>query len=344
MIESSGKVYLFQTIIMKFFKTKTTTIMKMMKLASVGLIALTLVVFFACKKSVTDPSLTSAAKKTTQLDAPTVACSGTVTGASITLSVTAGTSGAPAGFTVQWMKKSDYDTYGWSSNTTSPSYCAASFSGVPSCSNYNLVSGASIQVTIGDEFDACGASGGCGDLLCGTDYVFRVFAHNDPVSGAAKSNYSNTATCSTAPCGGQNCTYTQGYWKTHGPVGCATGNNTDQWFDNITTPGTPVQVTSLTIGTVTYTDLQICTILNTPAGGNGLISLAHQLIAAKLNVVKGSDASSIQSSIDAADALIGSLVIPPVGGGSLAPSSTSSLVTALTNYNEGLTGPGHCSN
>jgi len=75
-----------------------------------------------------------------------------------------------------------------------------------------------------------------------------------------------------------------------------------------------------------------------------LLSLAHQLIAAKLNIANGSSAVSIQSSIDAADALIGSLVIPPVGSGTLAPSATSALVTALTNYNEGATGPGHCSN
>jgi hypothetical protein len=46
--------------------------------------------------------------------------------------------------------------------------------------------------------------------------------------------------------------------------------------------------------------------------------------------------------IDAADALVGSRVVPPVGSGYLAPSSTSALNTALTNFNEGLTGPEHC--
>ena len=75
-----------------------------------------------------------------------------------------------------------------------------------------------------------------------------------------------------------------------------------------------------------------------------MISLAHQLIAAKLNIANGADATAIQSSINAADALIGNLVIPPVGSGFLAQSATSTLVTALTNYNEGATDPGHCSN
>src|SRR5690348_7583324 len=125
--------------------------MKMLKLSSAGLVALTLVLFFACKKNVADPLVTSAAKKTAQLDAPTASCSGIATGASITLTVTAGASGAPAGFTVQWMKKSDYNTYGWSSNSTSPSYCQASFSGVPGCSNYNLAPNTPVNVTIGDE-------------------------------------------------------------------------------------------------------------------------------------------------------------------------------------------------
>jgi hypothetical protein len=129
----------------------------------------------------------------------------------------------------------------------------------------------------------------------------------------------------------KGCTYTQGYWKTHGPAGCARGNNMNEW-----------PVTTLMLGSRTYTDAELCAILNTPVQGNGLINLAHQLIAAKLNVANGASGSSINSSITAADALIGSLVIPPVGSGYLAPRATSALVTALSNYNEGITGPGHC--
>jgi len=180
-------------------------------------------------------------------------------------------------------------------------------------------------------------------LNCGTPYIFRAFAHNIP-GGLKASDKSGTTQCTTFDCGGQGCTYTQRYWKTHGPAGCATGNNTNQWFDKITDPANPVQITGLTLGTVSYTDLQLCSILNTPAGGNGLISPAHQLIAAKLNIANGADATAIQSSINAADALIGNLVIPPVGSGFLAQSATSTLVTALTNYNEGANDPGHCSN
>jgi hypothetical protein len=83
--------------------------------------------------------------------------------------------------------------------------------------------------------------------------------------------------------------------------------------------------------------------MNTPAAGNGLIALAHQLIATKLNIANGaSHPAAIDTAIADADALIGNLVIPPVGNGSLPASSTSVLTSLLANYNEGATGPGHC--
>jgi len=66
------------------------------------------------------------------------------------------------------------------------------------------------------------------------------------------------------------------------------------------------------------------------------------LIAAKLNIAGGADDSAIASAVAAADALIGGLVVPPVGTGSLPNSSTSGLTGTLTSYNEGTIGPGHC--
>ncbi len=127
--------------------------------------------------------------------------------------------------------------------------------------------------------------------------------------------------CPAPPAG---CTLTQGYWKNHAQA----------W---------PVQ--SLTLGTVTYTKTQLISILNTPVKGNGLISLSYQLIAAKLNQASGASVPpEVASAIAAADALIGGLVVPPVGSGSLSTDSTSSLGTTLDNYNNGLAagGPSHC--
>lgn len=302
-------------------------------------------VVFSCSKTELDNVNLSAASAqnakptpTTVLDAPSIDCAPTkATGSSIMLVVRAGNSGAPAGFSVQWMLKSEYDANGWPAssevNTETSSFCKASFSGVPGASYYNLPSQGYVEVTIGDVlYDQVGASSPCENvpLLCGKEYVFRAFAHNVP-QGKAKSEFSATQTCATLACSGEtSCTLTQGYWKTHGPEGCLNGNNTNTW-----------PVTSLMLGNTSYQDTQLCSILNTPAKGNGLLTLAHQLIAAKLNVANGADASAVAASIAAADAMIGDLKVGD--GGYLAPGVTSTLTSALDSYNGGAIGPGHCS-
>jgi hypothetical protein len=83
-------------------------------------------------------------------------------------------------------------------------------------------------------------------------------------------------------------------------------------------------------------------ILDNPAQGNGLVTLVHQLIAAKLNIANGADPSAVQQTITDADNMIGALVVPPIGNGYLAPGQTGSLTETLTEYNEGTIGPGHC--
>jgi len=132
------------------------------------------------------------------------------------------------------------------------------------------------------------------------------------------------------------CTYTQGYWKNHGPGECGNGQNANAW---------PVSV--MTIGSVSYTDSELCSIFNQEVGGNGLISLAHQLIAAKLNTLKASNPASgggVDTMITQADAMIGGLEVPPVGSGVIATSVSSALNNALTGFNEGSSenGPPHC--
>ena len=120
------------------------------------------------------------------------------------------------------------------------------------------------------------------------------------------------------------CTRTQGYWKNHAEV----------WTGQ-----------SLMLGTVNYNQTLLLSILNEPVRGNGLISLSHQLIAAKLNIAAGASVpTSVATAIVAADALIGGLIVPPVGGGTLPTSATSALTTTLNTYNNGNTsgGPPHC--
>jgi hypothetical protein len=270
----------------------------------------------------------------TKVDPPVLTC-GTATQASIDIQVCAGATGLPAGFSIQWMSAADYAANGnqWYLSDD-PRLCKASFSGNASGSRYNLLAGECVTVNIGEILFDNGASTNCdGALVCGTAYVFRAFGH--ATSSLTRSDFTANLTCSTLECNDDcasgNCTLTQGYWKTHGPAGCVTGNNTNTW-----------PTTSLMLGSVSYTDLQLCSILNKPAAGNGLIALAHQLIAAKLNVAKGANGTDAASAIAAADALIGTLVVPPVGTGYLHPSLTGALTTTLAQYNEGLTGPGHC--
>jgi hypothetical protein len=125
------------------------------------------------------------------------------------------------------------------------------------------------------------------------------------------------------------CTFTQGYWKTHGPN--AKGNNSNEW-----------DLANITLGNTSYTQAEALSIFNAPVKGNGLISLAHQLLAAKLNLANGVVDPSITAAITAADALIGNLVVPPVGSGYLDPAVTAALTGQLAAFNEGITGPGHC--
>jgi hypothetical protein len=95
------------------------------------------------------------------------------------------------------------------------------------------------------------------------------------------------------------CPTGQGYWKNH----------TEVW-----------PVTELVLGGQTYTQLELIGILNLPVAGDASINLAHQLIAAKLNVVNGTDATAISSVLAQADALLATF--PGKVPYGIAPSST----------------------
>jgi hypothetical protein len=88
----------------------------------------------------------------------------------------------------------------------------------------------------------------------------------------------------------------------------------------------------LQLGNRTYNRQELQSILRQPPRGNGLVQLAHQEIAAKLNIANGADGSCVAQTLAAVDASIGNLVIPPVGNGHL---RLSSYVRTLGLYNEG---------
>jgi hypothetical protein len=120
-----------------------------------------------------------------------------------------------------------------------------------------------------------------------------------------------TPTPTATPAG---CVFSQGYWKNH----------PEAW-----------PVTELQLGNTTYTQDQLLAILHQPPRGNGILILAHQEIAAKLNIANGADGSCIAQTLADADALIGDLVVPPIGDGYLRPQDASPLADVLDQYNEG---------
>ena len=115
-----------------------------------------------------------------------------------------------------------------------------------------------------------------------------------------------------------HCTLTQGGYKNH--------------FNNLVLN---FPLGGLTLGTVFYTNVQLNAILQDNAiHGNGLLSLAHQLITAELNIFYGSiPPANVSAAIVTANSLIGSLVIPPIGTGYLNPSVESTTETTLDNFN-----------
>lgn len=258
------------------------------------------------------------------LDTPAIS-TGSSGHAKQTLFITAGPSGAPNGFTIRWMDQSTYYSNGGQFNPEpSLGESKAAFTGEPTLNTFGgqyttfkIGPNQTIRVEIGDLADESGVSGDRGELEDAVQYFFAVFANDEngnPDSGLSVIVNDQT-TAST------NCTFTQGYWKNH----------EEAW-----------PVSSLTLGTVSYTKAELLQILGQPVQGNGLISLAHQLIAAKLNIAQGADPTAASAAIVAADAMIGGLVVPPVGAGHLSPGSTSSLTQTLDDYNNGITGPGHC--
>lgn len=266
--------------------------------------------------------------------------------------------GLPAGFSVQWMTVADYAANGnqWISSDD-PRLCKASFSGNADLSRYRLAPGECVTINIGDFLFDNGASTNCaGVLQCATSYLVRAFGH--ATSEFNRSDFTNNLSSSTRDCGGQcddgdtcpfcNCCVLDAeHWPQYGPTGC-TSFTLNQW-----------PATSLTLGNATYSDLQLCEILNAQANDNGLIALAQELIAAKLNLLSmRNQLQSVQVTLcngytcdemamiarctADADTLIGGLVIPPHGNGFLEPTVTNSLVSCLHPFNASELGVGGC--
>ena len=181
-------------------------------------------VFSACQKEVKQSSVTSgdasnaneanqilvtssppsSAKNVKTMDPVTISATGySALGFSIDIKVTAGKSGAPSGFVIQWVPAAVLATYtgpvdnaGWPLDATV--FCSASLSGNASNSRYALKKGQSVTVSIGNLLLDNGASTSCpGNLGCDTEYAFRAFANAD--GSVIKSPWSNILHALTLP-------------------------------------------------------------------------------------------------------------------------------------------------
>ena len=136
--------------------------------------------------------------------------------------------------------------------------------------------------------------------------------------------YLNNPIVLNAATGCIECPLSQGYWKNHSSA----------W---------PASALPMMLGTSnTYTKQQLLTILNTPVKGDASLILAHQLIAAKLNIAAGAIAPApVPATIIAADAAIGSSLIPMNIKSSTSLGKTmTSLASTLDSYNNGKLNPG----
>src|SRR5688572_4120879 len=173
------------------------------------------------------------------LDAPVVVPMQSKPG-SVRLMVHAGDSGAPLGFYIERMKKSEYDALGGWPTSPTGSWMSGTFTGTPSFNiqgtgdAYALAPSEAIEVELGQLFDETGVSAtDLEELQPNTQYVIRVKTNG--TGPFAPSGFTETIVVGSAPLA-QNCTFTQGYWKNH----------TEAW-----------PVTNLTLGTVNYTAAEL---------------------------------------------------------------------------------------
>jgi hypothetical protein len=173
---------------------------------------------------------------------------------------------------------------------------------------------ASVTIT---ELDAAGSS------LQSIDFTSGAAPGSEDEAAGTVTVWVNAFHSSTATftnvADAEGCTYTQGWYKNPKHVWPA-GDWTN--FDN--------------------TGVSYAGILATPPKGNVYYILAHQYIAATLNVAGGASDDDIADELsDAADYFAAASPASPLPAG-WTKEMVTDLATALDEFNNGITGPGHC--
>lgn len=206
------------------------------------------------------------------------------------------------------------------------------------------------------ETDECAtitdSLGGALGTVCtdqGTFFTFNYTYQVGPYASCGDYQVVNTASFTTndtgatgasswqvdinVPCAG-GCSLTPGYWKTHSEFGPAPYDDT--WAQLANGASTPFFLSGQTYYEALWTS----------PNGNAYYILAHAYIAAQLNFLNGADPSAAQAAFDQATALLQMYTPAQIGalrGSSALRQQFVSLAGILDNYNNGLIGPGHCS-
>lgn len=179
------------------------------------------------------------------------------------------------------------------------------------------------SLDISEHLVPAGPSAGCGEYT--VPNVASFLTGDTSASGLASWSIDVTIPCNVG------CTLTQGYWKTHSDRGPAPY---DADWGNL---GPMEEDTPFFSSGKTWYQ-----VFWTPPAGNAYYNLAHQYMAAKLNVLDGASApATVTSALSSAQTLFSS-----VSGTTLTKAQRTQalqLASILDAYNNGLTGPGHCS-
>ena len=133
------------------------------------------------------------------------------------------------------------------------------------------------------------------------------------------------------------CTLTQGYWKTHSKYGPASKPDAT-W--NLLPGGLGPDTVFFLSGATWYQ------VFWTAPAGNAYYNLAHQYMAARLNVLDGASApAGVTSAISTATGLFGTYTPAQINALSSKDALRKQFIDLagiLGSYNEGTIGPGHC--
>ena len=211
-------------------------------------------------------------------------------------------------------------------NTDGSGSAGWSLNGTPASVTYSAPEGGSFtyEATVGNVSASCDtyATAKNSAQLTDGDRTLQASASSTLYSGAC----------------GNNCTLTIGYWKTHAGF---TGRNPDR-----VTPELPQRLgaaAGVKTVNVTTATAAVSLLSNSGDASNGVNKLYAQMLAAKLNIFRGASPAAVTSILGAADTFLASNNAADWGGLSKnAKTQVNNWASAFDQYNNGITGPGHC--